>query len=68
MKIKKIVLVVFSRANYSTIKGILAEIKKDKKIKYILIVGSSAIIEKYGSILKIIKDDGFKTRYNFIMS
>ena len=63
MKIKKIVLVVFSRANYSTIKGILAEIKKDKKIKYILIVGSSAIIEKYGSILKIIKDDGFKTRY-----
>ena len=43
MKIKKIVLVVFSRANYSTIKGILAEIKKDKKIKYILIVGSSAV-------------------------
>jgi UDP-hydrolysing UDP-N-acetyl-D-glucosamine 2-epimerase len=63
MKIKKIVLVVFSRANYSTIKGILAEIKKDKKIKYILIVGSSAVIDKYGSILKIIKDDGFKTHY-----
>ena len=63
MKIKKIVLVVFSRANYSTIKGILAEIKKDKKIKYILIVGSSAIIDKYGSILKIIKDDGYKAHY-----
>lgn len=63
MKIKKIVLVVFSRANYSTVKGILAEIKKDKKIKYILIVGSSAVIAKYGSILKIIKDDGFKTHY-----
>ena len=63
MKIKKIVLVVFSRANYSTIKGILAEIKKDKKIKYILIVGSSAIIDKYGSILKIIKNDGYKAHY-----
>ena len=63
MKIKKIILVVFSRANYSTVKGILAEIKKDKKIKYVLIVGSSAVITKYGSILKIIKDDGFKTHY-----
>ena len=63
MKIKKIILVVFSRANYSTIKGILAEIKKDKKIKYILIVGSSAVIDKYGSILKIIKNDGFKPHY-----
>ena len=63
MKIKKIVLVVFSRANYSTVKGILAEIKKDKKIKYILIVGSSAIIDKYGSILKIIKNDGYKAHY-----
>lgn len=63
MKIKKIVLVVFSRANYSTIKGILAEIKKDKKIRYILIVGSSAVITKYGSILNIIKEDGFKTHY-----
>ena len=63
MKIKKIVLVVFSRANYSTIRGILTEIKKDKKIKYILIVGSSAVIDKYGSLLKILKNDGFRADY-----
>ena len=63
MKIKKILLVVFSRANYSTIKGILSEIKKEKKIKYVLIVGSSAVIDKYGSLLKIIKDDGYRVDY-----
>ena len=47
MKIKKIVLVVFSQANYSTIRGILAdmykkiigkkirvELPKDTKLKY----------------------------------
>ena len=53
MKIKKIA-VFFSRANYASIKSILIEIK-NKKFKLILILGSSAIIEKYGSIIQILK-------------
>ncbi len=63
MKIKKIALVVFSRANYASIKGILSELKKDKKLDFLLIVGSSAVITKYGSILDILKKDGFKVDY-----
>ena len=55
MKIKKIAVVIFSRANYASIKSILIEIKKQKKFKLILILGSSAIIEKYGSIIQILK-------------
>ena len=63
MKIKKIAVVIFSRANYASIKSILIEIKKQKKIKLILILGSSAIIEKYGSIIQILKKDGFRPNY-----
>ncbi len=63
MKIKKIAAVIFSRANYASIKSILIEIKKQKKFKLILILGSSAIIEKYGSIIQILKKDGFRPNY-----
>ncbi|MBD1169029.1 UDP-N-acetylglucosamine 2-epimerase (hydrolyzing) [Pelagibacterales bacterium SAG-MED08] len=63
MKIKKIALVIFSRANYASIKGILKELKKDKNLNFFLVVGSSAVIDKYGSILNILKNDGYKADY-----
>jgi len=57
---KKICVFISNRANYSSIKSVLIEIKKNKKINLQLIVGSGAILEKYGNVSNIIKNDGFK--------
>jgi len=57
---KKICVFISNRANYSSIKSVLVEIKKNKKLNLQLIVGSGAILEKYGNVSNIIKNDGFK--------
>ena len=57
---KKICVLIGSRANYSSIKNLLFELKKNKKVKLILIVFSSALLDKYGRVADIIKKDGFK--------
>ena len=65
--IKKICFVILNRANYGSIKSLLNQIKKNKKFKLQIIVGASAILDKYGSCEKIIKKDGFKINYKIDM-
>ena len=57
---KKICVVVGSRANYSSIKSTIKAIQTHKKLKLILVLCASAVLDKYGSIEKQIKNDGFK--------
>ena len=57
---RKICVLIGSRANYSSIKNVLIEIKKNKKLKLIIIVFSSAVLEKYGKVSDLIRSDGFK--------
>ena len=57
---KKICVAIFSRANYGSIKKVLDELKKNKKIELQILTGGSANIEKYGSISNIIRKDKFK--------
>ena len=66
MKNKKTVCVfVGARANYSSIKPILFELKKNNKLNFKLMVGGSAVLEKYGNLEKVIKKDGFKIDIKF---
>lgn len=58
--IKKICVFIGSRANYSSIKSVMMEIKKIKKLQLQIILGASAILNKYGELEKLIKKDGFK--------
>lgn len=60
---KNICIVIGSRANYSSIKSVMTQINKSKKLKLSLIVFSSAVSQKYGSVYKIIENDGFKINY-----
>lgn len=60
MSLKKICVVVFSRANYGSIKSVLKIISKDKFFKLKLVVGGSAILNKYGNVSEIIKKDGLE--------
>lgn len=62
MNKKKICVVVNSRANYARIKSVLLEIKKNKKAELQLIVGASALIDKFGDLREIIKKDGLKIK------
>ena len=53
MNYKKICVVVLSRANYSSIKSVISEIKRNRKLKLQLVIGASALSDKFGSIEKI---------------
>ncbi|MDA7546244.1 UDP-N-acetylglucosamine 2-epimerase [Alphaproteobacteria bacterium] len=57
---KKICVVVASRANYGRIKYLMKAIQAHPKLELLLIVGASALLERYGNITDIIKNDGFE--------
>ena len=59
-RIKKICVVVNSRANYARVKSLLTEINKNKKLKLILVLGASATLYRFGEVHKIIRKDRFK--------
>lgn len=56
---RKICVFVGNRANYSSLKSAMLEIKKSKKLDLILIAGSSSLLKKFGEVSNIIEDDGF---------
>ncbi len=57
---KKILFFIGSRANYSSIKSVMLEVKKRKKLKIQIILGASALIDKYGDLETVLISDGFK--------
>lgn len=69
MKKKKICVIVHSRANYGSIRSLLFNIKKSKKLKLQLIVGGSALLDRFGSVVNVIKKDKFKIdkKINFLI-
>jgi UDP-hydrolysing UDP-N-acetyl-D-glucosamine 2-epimerase len=60
---KKVCVVINNRANYARIKSVLIEIKKDKRFQLQIIVGSSGLIGRFGSVVEVIKKDGFKVDF-----
>jgi UDP-hydrolysing UDP-N-acetyl-D-glucosamine 2-epimerase len=57
---KKICVVVASRANYGRVKYLMKAIKAHPNLELVLIVGASALLDRFGNITKIIEADGFK--------
>ncbi len=60
MKNKKVLIFIGSRANYSSIKSVMNAINKNKNLKLQIVVGASALLEKYGNVSNLIEKDGFK--------
>jgi len=58
-KVRKIAVVVASRANYGRIKSVLQAIKDHSNLELQLIVAASALLYRYGEVVNIIEDDGF---------
>ena len=57
---KKICVVIGSRANYSSIKSAMRAIVDHPALELQLVVGASALLDRYGSVVTLIESDGFK--------
>lgn len=57
---RKICVVVTARPSYSRIKTALLAIKNHEKLELQLVVAASALLDRYGSAVKYIKEDGFE--------
>jgi len=66
---RKICVVIGSRANYGSIKSAMCAIKAHPDLKLQLIVGASAVLDRFGSVIEVIEADGFSpdARVNMII-
>jgi len=58
--LRKICVVVGSRANYSSIKSAMRAIDAHSDLGLQLVVGASALLDRYGTVLELIESDGFE--------
>lgn len=56
---KRICVVVGSRANYSSIKSAMRAIADHPELELQLVVGASALLDRYGTSVSVIERDGF---------
>jgi UDP-hydrolysing UDP-N-acetyl-D-glucosamine 2-epimerase len=57
--VRKVCVVVGSRANYSSIKSAMRAIDAHPDLELQLVVGASALLDRYGTVLELIERDGF---------
>ena len=57
---RKVCIVVGSRANYSSIKSVMRAVRDDSRLELQLIVGASALLDRFGSVIDVIEADGFQ--------
>ncbi len=57
---RKVCVVVGSRANYSSIKSAMRAIRAHPELQLQLVVGASALLDRYGTVLDLIETDGFE--------
>lgn len=57
---RKICVVVNSRANYGRIKSVLSAIVAHQDLELQLITGASALLHRFGSVIDLIRQDGFE--------
>ncbi|PCI29356.1 MAG: UDP-N-acetylglucosamine 2-epimerase (hydrolyzing) [SAR324 cluster bacterium] len=57
---RSICVVITARPSYSRIKSVLREIHEHPDLELQLIVSGSALLDKYGSVIDVIRADGFE--------
>ena len=57
---RKVCVVVGSRANYSSIKSAMRAIQRHPDLELQTVVGASAVLDRYGAVADLIEKDGFK--------
>ena len=56
---RKVLVVIGSRANYSSIKSVMRAVREHPALTLQLVVGASALLDRFGSVVDIIEADGF---------
>jgi UDP-hydrolysing UDP-N-acetyl-D-glucosamine 2-epimerase len=57
---RKICVVITARPSYARIKTVLESVRSHPDLQLQLVVGASALLERYGPAIKVIEADGFK--------
>jgi UDP-hydrolysing UDP-N-acetyl-D-glucosamine 2-epimerase len=67
--VRKVCVVVGSRANYGSIKSVMRAVKAHPDLELQIIVGASALLDRFGSVVDVIERDGFvpNARVNMIV-
>jgi len=56
---RKVCVFVGSRANYSSIKSVMRAVRQHPDLRLQLVVGASALLDRFGSVVDLIEADGF---------
>jgi UDP-hydrolysing UDP-N-acetyl-D-glucosamine 2-epimerase len=64
---RKVCVVVGSRANYSSIKSVMRAVREHPDLTLQLIVGASALLDRFGSVIDVIEADGFQANAKVTM-
>ncbi|OOE31977.1 UDP-N-acetylglucosamine 2-epimerase (hydrolyzing) [Salinivibrio kushneri] len=65
MSKKRILVFVGGRANYSSIKSVMLAVKKHPDLELQTVVGTSAVLERFGKVEDLIVNDGFNINARF---
>ena len=57
---RKICVVVGSRANYSSIKSVMRAVKAHPDLQLQVIAGASALLDRFGAVVETVESDGFE--------
>jgi hypothetical protein len=58
--VRKVCVLIGSRANYGSIKSAMLAIASHPQLQLQLVVGASALLDRFGSVVEVIEADGFK--------
>ena len=66
---RKVCVVIGSRANYGSIKSVMRAVQAHPDLELQIIVGASALLDRFGSVVDVIERDGFApdARVNMIV-
>ncbi len=64
---KKICVVIGSRANYSSIKSAMRAIEEHPDLKLQVVASASAVLDRYGKVVDLIERDGFSVDVRLYM-
>ena len=56
---RKVCVVIGSRANYSSIKSAMRAIQTHPKLQLQVVAAASAVLDRYGAVVNLMEDDGF---------
>ena len=59
MKKVRIVVVITARPSYSRVKTFISLLNSDNRIELLVVASAGSLIEKYGAVVNLIKNDGF---------